>query len=344
VARLALDEGVGLLSDDIHADSRFASSQTVEALKVQSLLCVPLLGQQKRRLGLIQLDTVQGGESAFFTKEDLRLLTALALQSAVVVENALAHEQRLLEEQARKEEAIAREVQAGFLPTEFTPVPGDYELFGSVVPAREVSGDLYDCFALADGRLAFFLYDVAGRGMSSVLFVIAARVLGRHLAQGSTGPADTLGRLQAALVANNPEKLSATVVHGLYDPRSGEVVLASAGRGQELLRRANGRVEPLALPSGPALGQTAGALGATDFPVTLQAGETLILYSDSLTEAQDPEGQTTFGLEDLQKSLAGHRAPLPLSECAEAIRKDLERFSAADEPQDDLTLLMLRRN
>jgi serine phosphatase RsbU (regulator of sigma subunit) len=98
------------------------------------------------------------------------------MQVAMVLENLALQEERIQQVQLRKELAMAREIQESFLPTNFNPVPGGgYELFATVYPAREVSGDRYDFFPLDDGRLAFFVGDVSGKGLSAALFMLAAQ-------------------------------------------------------------------------------------------------------------------------------------------------------------------------
>ena len=150
---------------------------------------------------------------------------------------------------------FAREIQQSFLPTDFEPLgAAGPELFARVQPAREVSGDLYDFFPLPDGRLAFFLGDVSGKGMPAALFMIAVRTLIRHLAPAASGPAELLRRLNAALCADNPTNLYVTLAHGVYDPADGGVVLALGGHPAPLLRRADGRIETVAAKPGLMIG------------------------------------------------------------------------------------------
>src|SRR5262249_28805841 len=161
------------------------------------------------------------------------------------------HAERLREERLRQELMLAREIQQAFLPADFDLHDGGKaELFARVHPAREVSGDLYDFFRLPDGRLAFFLGDVSGKGMPAALFMIAVRALTRHLARAAAGPAQLLCRLNDALKVDNPTHLFVTLVAGYYDERDGSVLLASGGHPAPLLRRADGPIEPVALANG----------------------------------------------------------------------------------------------
>jgi serine phosphatase RsbU (regulator of sigma subunit) len=343
VVRRALEEGVGLLSQDVADDPKVALSQTLVALNLRSFLCVPLIGPDGRRLGVIQLDSSSSGLT--FRDEDLEVLTAIGLQVAVVLENVALHAASVEEEKLRQELAVAREIQQGYLPTDFAPL-GDagFDLYARVHPARQVSGDLYDFFGLPDGRLAFFVGDVSGKGMPAALFMVAVRTLARHLAPSAAGPADALARLNDALAADNPSGMFVTLAHGIYDPRTGCVVLASGGHPRPLLRRADGRVEEVPVRNGRLLGYEAGDIGLADLKLTLGPGETLVLYTDGFTEARLPDGVTMFGAGRLVEALGGARTALPLDRCAEELRSVVERFTGSPELQDDLTLLMLRRH
>src|SRR5262249_8082010 len=155
-----------------------------------------------------------------------------------------------------------------------------YELYASVHPARQVSGDLYDFLTLDDGRLAFFVGDVSGKGIPAALFMVAVRTLCRHLAALGASPAETLAQLNTALAADNPSAMFVTLAHGFYEPGTGEVVIASGGHPLPLVRRTDGRVEQVPMRSGRLLGYPGGNLGLTDARFTLARGETLILYTD----------------------------------------------------------------
>jgi serine phosphatase RsbU (regulator of sigma subunit) len=173
--------------------------------------------------------------------------------------------------------------------------------------------------------------------------MFAVHALSRHLVPASPSPAATLAKLNDALAATNPSSMFVTLAHGIYDPRTGEVVLASGGHPPPLVRRASGQVEEIAVPAGRLIGCMEGDPHASDIRVTLGRGETLILYSDGYTEACAPDGKTMFGTDRLRELLGGARSGLPLEQCAEEARQAIERFTGSPEQQDDLTLLLIRR-
>src|SRR5262249_6465818 len=219
----ALEGGVGILSEDVRDDHGLEKTPTLLALNVRSLLCVPMISPDGRRLGAIHLDCARRG--MIVAPEDLELLTAVALQAAVVLDNAALHAERLHSARLEEEVRLARDIQQGFLPIDYEPLgKAGFELYATVQPAREVSGAFYDFFPLDDGRLAFFVGDVSGKGMPAALFLVAVRTLGRHLAAASDNPGETLRRLNAALAADNPAAQFVTLVHGIYQPATGDLV------------------------------------------------------------------------------------------------------------------------
>jgi sigma-B regulation protein RsbU (phosphoserine phosphatase) len=292
---------------------------------------------------VIQVDRFRRGVA--FRVEDLQLLTAVCLQVTWVLENAALHAERLKEQRLKQELALAREIQQGFLPSELEGFPAaDFEIFGRVFPARQVAGDLYDFMRAAEGRLAFFVGDVSGKGMPAALFMVAVRTLCRHLAAGGDSPAVTLGRLNSALSADNSSGMFVTLAHGLYEPGSGEVVMASGGHPPPLLRTADGHVEEMDVTSGRLLGFEDSPLHLTEQTYLLGPGETLMFYTDGAFEAREPLGKVMFGVERLTDVVRGLENSMPLAVCAERVKAAIDRFTAADELQDDLTLLFLRRS
>lgn len=342
IVRKALTEGVGLLSEDARVDERFEASATLTSLNLHSLICVPLIGHEGKRLGAIQVDRFHKGVP--FRSEDLQLLATICLQMSVALENAELHAERLREQRLRQELAFAREIQQGFLPTELEGFPqANFEILGRVDPARQVAGDLYDFLCAPDGRLAFFIGDVSGKGIPAALFMVAVRILCRHLAGEAGSPSQTLTKLNATLAADNPAGMFVTLIHGLYEPATGEVVLASAGHPPPILRRADGSTEEVALTNGRLVGFDEGDFRLHDFHLTLQPGDALVFYTDGVTEARQAGTHDMFETTNLQRVVARFDSPMSLEACAELLKHEVDAFTGSNELQDDLTVLILRR-
>jgi serine phosphatase RsbU (regulator of sigma subunit) len=342
IVRRALSEGVGLISDDVKQDRRFVASQTLAGLELRSMMCVPMLSADGNRLGVLQIDRY--GKGYGFSVEDLQLLTAIGLQVAVVLENVGLHAERLRQERLHQELALARDIQQGYLPDELEDFPqASFDIFGRVYPARQVAGDFYDFFKAPSGKLALFVGDVSGKGMPAALFLVAVRTLARHLGKEGRSPVETLTALNRDLADDNPSCMFVTLAHGLYDPASGEVRLASAGHHPPLVRRADGTVTQLALKPGRLLGYGEADLHLTEVRLTLAAGETLAFFTDGVIEARGADGKEQFGLARLVAALRDVEASLPLAKGAELIKRHLARFTGTKDLRDDVTLLLLRR-
>jgi serine phosphatase RsbU (regulator of sigma subunit) len=342
VIRKAIEGRSGILSENVHADEQFSASSTLAAVDATSLLCVPLTGHDGKPLGAIQLDCQQPGQA--FNAEHLRLLTTVSLMAAVVVENVALNAVRVREESLRHDLALGRDIQFGFLPTDITPPAGsNYEIYANIHPAKEVSGDLYDFFPLDEWRLAFLVGDVSDKGIPAAMFMVKVQTLVRHLAPVTRSPSETLASLNTALAQNNPSSMFVTLVHGIYDGRTSDVILASGGHPRPLVRHADGKVDEVSMPVGRLLGCFDADPGAADVHLSLKAGDTLILFSDGYTEAAAPRTRQLFGLEPFKEVLGGAQTALPLPDCAKKVRQTIDRFTGGGDLQDDLTLLLLRR-
>jgi serine phosphatase RsbU (regulator of sigma subunit) len=342
IVRRALSEGVGLISDDVKRDERFNTSQTVTTLNLHSMMCAPMIGADGRRLGALQIDRYCRGLG--FRLEDLQLLTAVTLQVAVALENASLHAQRLHEQRLHQEIALARDIQQDFLPDELDDFPhANFDIFGRVYPARQVAGDWYDFLRGPSGKLAFFVGDVSGKGMPAALFLVAVRTLCRHLAKDGQRPAQTLRILNRDLAADNPACMFVTLVHGLYDPSSGETQLTSAGHHPPLVRRADGTVAAVALRPGRLLGYEDAELTFDEARVTLNPGDMLVFFTDGVLEARAADGKDMFGVERLMAVVAEFTPRQSLSQCVELVKQRLDQFAGTKDLPDDVTLLLLRR-
>jgi len=342
IVRRALGEGVGLISDDVQKDHRFLASTTLTSIDLRSMMCVPMITPEGKPIGVLQVDRY--GKGFGFHVEDLKLLAAVALQVAVVVENAALHAQRLREQRLHQEIAMARDIQQGFLPDELEDFPKpDFDICGRVYPARQVAGDWYDFFRTRDGKLAFFVGDVSGKGMPAALFLVAVRTLCRHLAKDGLGPRRTLEALNRDIADDNPQCMFVTLIHGVYDPASGELTLTSAGHQPPLLRRADGAMERVPLQSGRLLGYDEPDLHLQEQRLVLAPGDTVLVFTDGVIEARSPDKSSMFGVERLQSAFEDLPADLPLPHGIKKLKQGLDDFTQKSELQDDATVLLLRR-
>jgi phosphoserine phosphatase RsbU/P len=343
VVRLAIRDGQGILGEDAQTDTRFREAATLIAAGIRAFICAPMVLRSGKVLGAIQLDRLGAGRP--FTAEDLNLLTAVTLQVAAVVENAQLHEQVLVKERLERELAVARQIQESFLPQRIPHLPrGGADLFARVYPALEVSGDFYDYFLDEDGKLTFAIADVCGKGMSAALFMTMCLTLLRHLAPGTRSPAAVLEKLNAALMRDNPGMMYVTMVLGKFDPLSGEAVVAYGGHPFGFRKPPGSPAVTVGRDPGSLVGCGEFPRAVTDLVIPLAPGETLLFYTDGVTEAPGgASGTEMFGSDRLLRLVNELPDGAPLEQAAVQIHSAIAKFGNGRPLADDVTLLMLRR-
>jgi serine phosphatase RsbU (regulator of sigma subunit) len=238
----------------------------------------------------------------------------------------------------------ARRIQMASLPQAATSFPGErrFELDALLEPAKEVGGDLYDFFMLDHDRVFFMVGDVSGKGLPASLFMVVAKALSRSIAlRGEADMGVIMNSANRELVRENPEMLFVTSVAGILDASSGQVYLCNAGHDAPRRITADGRVELLRSADGPPLC----VMDDFEYPVQeyqLQAGESLCLTTDGISEAMNVAGEL-YGNERLNGLLAGVATTAPAA-VVQAVRDDVRRHVGNAEASDDLTLLVLRWN
>ena len=283
-----------------------------------------------RRLAV--LATVLRGLSSRIRIQQQRLLDLLGeLQEAMRMQEAFATLQRELE--------IARRMQLSILPQQLPAVDG-VSIASLILPAREVGGDFYDYFELDEHRLGVVVADVSGKGVPAAFFMAIARTLLKATAAFVDSPAEALAAVNQRLAAENDEMMFVTVFYGVLDQRSGEFTYAVGGHNPPVLRRADGGTSLLPSPRGMALAVEPSAV-YENARVRLDHGDVLVLYTDGVTEANDPSG-ALFGERALLDALAACPRNAPAHAYPRRIAKVLEQFVKGGAQADDITCVALR--
>ena len=233
---------------------------------------------------------------------------------------------------------VAREIQLAMLPGG-TYRSGDIEICGATRPANTVGGDFYDVLPLPDGRVILAVGDVAGKGSPAALLMALLLAMLRTLVDEELDPEALVTRLNAQIWRHSPGSRFITFFYAVYDPVSGTLTYVNAGQNPPLVRRGPGRYERLAA-TGIALGMFDQS-SYSALETRIDPGEMLVLYSDGITEAENPEGQP---LEEagLQVILDSYPDESPAGLSTQII-KGVERYAQASRFTDDLTILILKR-
>jgi serine phosphatase RsbU (regulator of sigma subunit) len=235
---------------------------------------------------------------------------------------------------------IARDIQLAMLPGgEHTA--GDAVAFGLTRPANTVGGDFYDIIPLADGRLALALGDVAGKGSPAALLMALLLAMLRTLVDEGLDAARLVERLNVQVGRHSPPSRFITLFYAIYDPMDGRLQFVNAGHLPPLLRRRDGRLERIGSGGGGlALGMFETATYETA-RVIVEPGDTLVLFSDGITEAEDARGRA-FDDAGLAEVVQAHAAEDP-AQIARGILRRVEAYVGDVRLADDLTALVLKR-
>ena len=268
---------------------------------------------------------------------DLRTTIDRTLAHLEEWREAMATRDRLVSLQ--NELKVATGIQRSILPTVFPSGPG-YQTHAGMEPARNVGGDFYDFIALHGDRIGLAVADVSDKGVPAALFMMSSRTLLKGSAIGTTGPGATLSEVNQLLCEENEAMMFVTLLYGTYSPSSGKFVYANGGHNPPLVVHPDGSSTILPPTGGMALGVEE-SIEYAENSITLGQGDTLVLYSDGVTEAMNASGEE-YGLDRLREVIAA-----TASQGADGVTKaifDSVREFAGEAPQsDDITCLTVCR-
>ena len=279
------------------------------------------------------------GAFDFVTKpidfEDLRVTIDRTLRNMAEWREALESRDQLVALQ--NELDVARGMQQSILPTRFPQDPG-YTVYGKMQAARNVGGDFFDVIQLNDGRIGLAVADVSDKGVPAALFMMSSRTLLKGAAIGLAFPGEVLREVNDLLLEDNEGTMFVTVLYAVYDPSNRKLTYANGGHNSPLVVHADGVSALLPLTDGIALGIVPG-LPYQQNTVTLSPGDTVIFYTDGVTEAMNGE-EEQFGLDPLSEFFQANPPQDP--EQATATVFEAVNAFAGDTPQsDDITCLVL---
>ena len=282
------------------------------------------------------------GAFDFVTKpldfEDLQITIERTLTHMAEWKEALQSRDKLVALQ--NELDVASKIQQSILPTSFPEGEG-YEVFGNMAPARNVGGDFYDVVILENGKLGLAVADVSDKGVPAALFMMSSRTLLKGAAIGRGNPGNVLSEVNNLLNEDNETFMFVTVLYAVFDPESGDIVYANGGHSNPLVVRPDGSSEELPMTGGIALGVMPG-LEYREDNFTLGMGDTLILYTDGVSEAMNALGEE-FGVHRLREIFTA-QPPTSARMANEAILQAVAHFAGETPQSDDVTCLVRRRD
>jgi phosphoserine phosphatase RsbU/P len=344
--QLALRKQSAVITEDLaQADMDLQAAQSIVAQRLRAVVVIPLFAMSRANtdqsminikrgdfLGVIYLDSRR---PAAFSKLDRQILDALAADAASILDNARLVERERERQRLEQEIGIARDIQQALLPKNFRDYP-HLAVSGINFPCLAVGGDYFDVFSMGDGRTAFLIADVSGKGLGAALCtnLLQGALSGMTL---GTDPARVFVHVNRFLCDHSEIGRYATMFFGIVDDK-GNLEYINAGHPSPFLIR-KGVAEDVFNEGSYPVGLVPEA-EYTAVHLKLEPGDTLVLFSDGVTEAMDPAEQL-FGVPRLREVLNGHMQT-SLEDLQQLVLQSVENFSRGASQADDLTLLLVR--
>ena len=288
---------------------------------------------------------MNNGAFDFATKpidlDDLSLTIEKAIEQINYIRQMQAEHTQL--ESIKSDLAVAREIQQAILPRIFPPFPENeqqLDIAALMHAAKDVGGDFYDFFRISDDRIGFVIADVSGKGIPASIFMAVSRTLIRATGIRGGSPAECIAYSNKLLSNESVDCMFVTVFYGIYTISTGEITYCNAGHNPPLILKASGEVEELPMPTDALVGAVPD-MSYHDETLTLQPGETLLMFTDGVNEAMNAEYKE-YGDDRLKACLQAHRGD-NCRQLIDAIRSDVASFVGDMEQSDDITLFALKR-
>jgi serine phosphatase RsbU (regulator of sigma subunit) len=338
MSRTVLDEVVKekkvLAFVDVSVDEKLRRAQSIIMQGIRSILCAPLvIGDAV--VGVLYVDFLVSRQ---ISEEDVRLIGQIARFAAIKLETTRLREEAIQKRLVDEELKTASVIQRRLLPPAPTGVTG-YTFAGMNRPCRTVSGDYYDFVLRPDGRVYFVIADVSGKGVTAGLLMAGLQASFRIFTKNDPPPAALMLQLNVALKENLPQSKFVTLFLGRLDTRTGVVEYANAGHCPPLWIQRDGVRE---------IAETDLVLGVVTraaymgHQLQLDRGDALVVFTDGLSEAINPEGED-LASRQLQEKLAGLHGR-SADDLTAAIEETI-LLQVSDTPlADDVTLVVVSRN
>jgi serine phosphatase RsbU (regulator of sigma subunit)/pSer/pThr/pTyr-binding forkhead associated (FHA) protein len=343
--QLAMTKQLPVITEDIEqAEMNLQAAASIVAQGLRAVVVIPLYATSRASsesatnvtrgefLGVLYLDSKR---PTAFSKLDRQILDALAADAASILDNARLVERERERQRLEQEIGIARDIQQALLPKNFRDYP-HLAVSGINLPCLSVGGDYFDVFPLDDKRTAFLLADVSGKGLGAALLTTMLQGALSGMTLG-TDPARVFNHVNRFLCSHAEVGRYATMFFGILDDAGG-LEFINAGHPSPILMRHGTAEEAFTEGSFPV-----GLVPEAEFSTTtlrLEPNDTLVLFSDGVTEAMDPEEQL-YGVGRLRAVLVG-KNELPLDEIQKTVLESVENFARGARQADDLTILLVR--
>ena len=239
--------------------------------------------------------------------------------------------------------SIAKSIQASSLPNVFPPFPDktEFNIFASMVPAKEVGGDFYDFYFINDTKFMFLIADVSGKGVPAALFMMTVKTLINNMSQGNMNPKDLIENINRKICETNKEGFFVTMLAGIADIKTGELNIINCGHNLPLIKRKNRGYEYLELNANIPLG----VFDDAEFEIyntVLNSGDIIYAYTDGVTEAVNINDEM-YGEQRLRECLNNIENTEPVK-ITQRIKESIQEYTDSAPQSDDITMLIFKYN
>ncbi|MDR0473813.1 MAG: SpoIIE family protein phosphatase [Treponema sp.] len=251
--------------------------------------------------------------------------------------------ERAEKERISTELSVATEMQASMLPCIFPPFPDrtEFDLYASMLPAKEVGGDFYDFFMINENILAVVIADVSGKGVPAALFMVIAKTLIKNSACSGRSPREVFETVNNMLCENNETNMFVTAFMGYFYIKTGKFVFVNAGHNLPFVKKHEAHYELLEMKPNMVIAFM-NDVQYKEEEITLEPGSVLYLYTDGVTEAMNVN-MDMFSEQRLLAALNQNKNCHP-NELLQKIKKEVDAFADGADQADDITMLALRVN
>jgi serine phosphatase RsbU (regulator of sigma subunit)/pSer/pThr/pTyr-binding forkhead associated (FHA) protein len=330
-----LNSGASVLVRDTSIDDALRERRSIVEQNIRTLMAVPLQTREQI-IGIIYVDSPSLMRE--FTKDDLSVLTVMANVAAIRIEQVRFAELEQARQLLARDLDQAAEIQQSFLPAVAPKVRG-LDLAGHNAPCRTVGGDYFDFFPYGDSRVAMVLGDVSGKGMPASLLMMGLQARVQVLIEEPRDLAEAVTRLNRITSTKCPSNRFITLFFCILDGETGELIYCNAGHNPPLLVRASGEWQEVK-GGGPVMGILP-QISYQQYRLRLEEGDTLVVYSDGVTEAADTSHEE-FETERLANAVIASRHK-PAGEILQDVNRAVAAFTAGAPQSDDITLIVARR-
>ncbi len=321
--------GEAVISPDVRTDPRYVNARE----RTRSEMVAPVISNDE----VIGVFDLESDELNRYTEDDLQVLMLLASQVAIIIEKAMLHEQLVEKKRLEAQLEVARTVQLSLFPPRDPALEG-FDISAYNFPTEEVSGDYYDFVQIYEDQIGLVIADVSGKGVPAALLMAFLRASLRAAIHIGYAANISMSKVNYLLWESIENHQYVTAFYGVLDATNKTLAYANAGHNPPLLIDAagNGRfIERGELP----LGMFKGAR-YYEYYLPLEAGQTLVLYTDGATEATSPEGEE-YGRERLEMIVREGRMKTA-REMIDFIYEDVLEWTGGRGATDDITFVVVR--